>query len=95
MKWVYFLLSLVALFFANNTLFIVPEKYDSFTVVAASAAIVIGAIFAWSSSKRFVKSTLGLHVSWKKLVMAPPALVWLFVMFLFCLVGLTKMVPRR
>jgi hypothetical protein len=35
MKWVLFLLSLVALFAANNALFWIPGRYDWFTVVAA------------------------------------------------------------
>ena len=34
MKWVLFLLSLVALFAANNALFWIPGRYDWFTVVA-------------------------------------------------------------
>jgi hypothetical protein len=90
MKWVLFLLSLVALFFANNTLFWVPGSYDWFTVVAAGIAISTAAILAWFSSKKFAESTSRGHAALKDVVMAPPAVIWLFVMLVFCLVGLLR-----
>ncbi len=42
MKWVLFLLSMVALFAANNALFWVPGRYDWFTAVAAPERLVDG-----------------------------------------------------
>lgn len=95
MKWVLFLLSLIALFVANNALFWVPGKYDWFTAVAASIAILTAGVLAWFSSKKFARSTLGTQVTWKNVVMAPPAVIWLFVMLLFCFFGLMKIVPSR
>jgi uncharacterized membrane protein len=95
MKWVLFLLSLIALFFANNTLFLVPEKYDSFTAVAASTAILTAGVLAWFSSKKFARSTLGTQATWKNVVMAPPAVIWIFVVVLFCFFGLMKIAAYR
>ena len=90
MKWVLFLLSLVALFFANNTLFWVPERYDWFTAVAAGIAISTAAVLAWFSSKKFAGSTSKGQVALKDVLMAPPAVIWLFVMLVFCLIGLLR-----
>jgi hypothetical protein len=95
MKWVLFFLSLVALFVANNALFWVPGKYDRFTAVAASIAILTAGIFAWFSSKKFARSTSGAQPTWKNVMMAPPAVIWLFVMLLFCFFGLMKIAAYR
>ena len=95
MKWVLFLLSLIALFVANNALFWVPGKYDWFTAIAASVAIATAGVLAWLSSRMFARSSLAAQASWKSVVMAPPAVVWLFVMLLFCLFGLMKIAARR
>jgi hypothetical protein len=92
MKWTLFLLSLFALFAANNALFWLPGSYDWFNFVAAGIAIFVAAILAWFSSKRFVQPTSGALVTWNKVVMAPPAVIWLFVILLFCLLGLMKIV---
>lgn len=90
MKWVLFLLSLVALFVANNTLFWVPGSYDWFTVVAAGIAISIAAVLAWFSSKKFAASTSKGQADLKDVLMAPPAVIWFFVMLVFCLIGLLR-----
>jgi len=95
MKWVQFLLSLVALFVANNALFWLSGRYDWFNFVAAGAAISVAAVLAWFSSKRFAKSTSGASASWKHVVTAPPIVIWLFVMLLFSIFGLMKMVTYR
>jgi hypothetical protein len=60
-----FFLSLLALFFANNTLFWVPGSYDWFTFVAATVAITLAIVFAWLSSRRFVASE-GHTGNWKE-----------------------------
>jgi hypothetical protein len=57
MKWVFFVLSLLMLFFANNTLFWVPGQPDWFTFVAAGIAISLAVLFAWLSSRRFVAAS--------------------------------------
>jgi len=86
MKWVLFLLSLVALFAANNALFWLPGRYDWFNFVAAAVAIPVAAVLAWFSSKRFV----GGQATWKEVLTAPPAVIWFFVVVVFLFEGLTK-----
>lgn len=95
MKWVLFLLSLIALFVANNALFWVPGEYDWFTAIAASVAILTAGVLAWVSSKKFARSSAGAQATWKNVAMAPPAVVWLFVMLLFCFFGLMKIAAYR
>jgi len=92
MKWVFLVLELLMLFFTFNTLFMVPEQYDLFTTVAASTGIFLAALAAWLSSKRFAKSTSGEQPTWKNVATAPPAIIWIFVILVFCLVGFMKLV---
>ena len=91
MKWVLFLLSLLALFFANNMLFWVSGNYDWLNFAASGVAISLAAVLAWLSSKRFA----GEHASRKELMMTPPAVIWIFVVVLFCCAGLMKLVMYR
>ena len=95
MKWLLFLLSLIALFVANNALFWLPGKYDRFTVVAASIAILTAGGLAWLSSKKCARSSFGAQATWKNVVMAPPAVIWFFVMMLFCFFGLMNLAAYR
>jgi hypothetical protein len=95
MKWSLFVLSLLALFFANNVLFWIPGKYDWFTAVAATISIVTAGALAWFSSKKFAQSELEAQPTWKKIVTAPPAVIWIFVVVLFCLFGLMHIVAYR
>lgn len=94
MKWTLFGISLIALFVANNALFMVPEKYDWFTAVAVTSAICVAGICAWFGGKRFAAAAFD-KPTWKQVVMSPPAVVWIFVIVLFCLVGLSKFVAYR
>jgi len=91
MKWVLFLLSLLALFFANNMLFWVPGSYGWRNFVLAGIAIFLAAVLAWLSSKRFARE----HASWRELMMTPPAVIWIFVVLLLCCAGLMKAVMYR
>ena len=86
MKWFLFFLSLLALFFANNVLFLVPGNDDWRNFLLAGIAASLAAILAWLSSKRFVRE----QATRKELLMAPPAVIWCFVMILFLLGGLFK-----
>jgi hypothetical protein len=95
MKWVLFVLSLIALFVANNALFWVPGKYDRFTAVAASVSILTAGVLAWFSSKKFARSSLGEQATWKNVAMAPPAVIWFFVLLVFCFFGLMKIAANR
>lgn len=46
MKWIFFFVSLSALFVANNGLFLLPGHYDFFNFVAAGVAIFLAVLFA-------------------------------------------------
>ncbi|PYV98499.1 MAG: hypothetical protein DMG86_16230 [Acidobacteria bacterium] len=48
------------------------------------------AVLAWFSSKKFVGSTSKGQAPLKDVLMAPPAVIWLFVMLVFCLAGLLR-----
>jgi hypothetical protein len=91
MKWLFFVLSLLALFVANNALFWAPGRYDWFTFVAAGISISLAISFAWLSSKRFVGPS-ALQPTWKKVVMAPPSTICIFVLLLFLGVGVLKLI---
>jgi len=94
MKWVLLALELLMLFAANNALFMLPGHYDWFNAVAASTGILLAALFAWLSSKRFAESSTA-GARWKKLAAAPPAVIWIFMMALFSAVGLMKVLAYR
>jgi len=80
MKWSFFILSLLALFFANNVLFWIPGPYDwsNFTLAAVATALAI--VFAWFSSRRFVASEQSGRATWKEVVKAPPATICIFIL---------------
>jgi len=88
MKWLLFLLSLVALLFAYNALFMMPGNYDWLNFAIAGVAIPVAAILAWLSGKRFTSDRATL----KELMLTPPAVVWIFVLLLFCGEGLARVV---
>lgn len=91
MKWFFFFLDLFGLFIANNALFWIPGKYDWFNFVVAGISILFAAACAWFSSMKFTKPVAGGRPSLSDIIQAPPAVIWLFVMFLFALFGLLKM----
>jgi hypothetical protein len=95
MKWSLFVLSLIGLFFANNILFWIPGKYDWFTAVAAGISIVSAGALAWFSSKKFARDSLGGQATWRNVLMAPPVVIWCFVILLFCLFSLVKIAAHR
>ena len=94
-KWVLFLISLLALFVANNALFLMPGEYSWFNAVSAAIAISIAAVLAWFSSKGFVKSASPSDAGWRRVVGAPPALVWIIVVLWFCALGVMKIIEKR
>ncbi len=94
MKWVLFLFCLLTLFFASNLLFMVPGEYTWSIVGIAAIAILTAGVLAWLSSRMFVASQERPQ-TWKNVMLAPPVAVWLFVLLLFCLLGLAKFVAYR
>ena len=95
MKWVLFLLSLLALFAANNVLFWMAGKYDAFTLVAAPISISAAVVLAWLSSKRFAKQTARTSPGLAEILQAPPAVICIFVLLLFSAAGLIKLIDYR
>jgi len=88
MKWLLFALSLFALLVAYNALFMLPGSYDWFGFTAAGVAISIAAVCAWFSGRRFA----GKQATRRELMLSPPAVIWLFVLLLFCGAGLIRVV---
>ena len=92
MKWLLFLLSLFALFVASNALFWLPGKYNWFSFLMAGTAIAVAAASAWFSGKRFATSAHGMQPRFMDVVMTLPPTIWIVVILLFCVFGLTKIV---
>lgn len=89
-KWILFAMELVLLFFANNTLFMVPERYDWFTGISVGIAITAAAICAWFSSRRFARDLCPGRTRLKNVVMAPPNVIWVFVISVFAAVSFIR-----
>ena len=92
MKWLFFGLSLLSLFAANNALFWLPGQYDWFNFVAAGVAISLALLFAWLSARRFAASTSATQPTWRDLARTPPATICIFVLLLLVAIGLLKFV---
>jgi hypothetical protein len=90
MKWFLFLIELLLLFFANNIFFFIPGKYDWFTAIGGTTAISLAAVAASLSSKRFANAAR--TSKWTDIVAAPPSVIWIFVVGVFCLVGVVRMI---
>lgn len=95
MKWVFFALELLMLFAANNALFFVPRRYDLFTFVAVATAIILAALFAWLSSRKFGNGVRAQQLGWRSLLSAPPTVIWIFVIAVFCVLGLMRISANR
>jgi hypothetical protein len=92
MKWVFFFLSLLMLFVANNDLFWVPGHYDWFTFAAAGISISLAVLFAWLSSRKFVAASSVVQPTWRDVVRSPPTTICIFVLLLFLAVGVLKII---
>jgi hypothetical protein len=90
MKWLFFSLSLLSLFFTNNVLFWIPGQYDWFNFAAAGVGVTLATLFAWLSARRFVSSSFDGQPKWGDLLETPPAVICIFVLLLFSAVGLLK-----
>jgi len=88
MKWFLFALSLFSLLVAYNALFMLPGSYDWFGIAVAAVAILAAAVCAWFSGRRFASK----QATWRELMLTPPAVIWLFVLLLFCCAGFIRVV---
>jgi hypothetical protein len=94
MKWILFAISLFALWVAFNALFMAPGRYSAFNFEVAGAGIVIGVLLAWISGKRFLvaepKRTLEAAI-----MKTPPMVLCMFILFVFCAIGVVKLMAYR
>jgi hypothetical protein len=94
MRWLLFAISLVALWFAFNLLFMVPGNYSATTFGLAGAGIVVGAVTAWLSGKRFaVAGTSSNRLT--EIVKTPPMVLCIFILCIFCAIGVVKFLAYR
>ena len=91
MKWILFALSLLALWIAFNSLFMLPGRYSAFNFELAAAGIIAGVLLAWISSRRFVAVGPRAHRS-AAVMKAPPMVLCIFILFVFCAIGAIKLV---
>jgi hypothetical protein len=93
MRWLLFAISLVALWFAFNLLFMVPGNYSAAIFGMAGAGIVVGALTAWLSAKRFAAAGTGTRIA--EIVKAPPMVLCIFILCIFCAIGAVKFLAYR
>ncbi len=94
MKWLLFAISFFALWFAFNLLFMVPGRYSAITVALAAGGIIVGLSMAWLSGKRFVGAESERHRS-AAILKAPPMVLCIFILFVFCAIGVIKFMAYR
>ena len=94
MKWLLFAISLFALWFAFNLLFMVPGHYSAITVGLAAGGIIVGLSMAWLSGKRFVGGEAKTRRS-VAIMKAPPMVLCIFILFVFCAMGALKLLAYR
>ena len=85
-----FALSLLALWFAFNALFMAPGSYRAFSFEVAGIGIAIGVMAAWVSSKRFART--GHETGLGAILKAPPMVLCIFILFVFCAIRVIKLI---
>jgi hypothetical protein len=89
MKWLLFVANLFALWFAFNLLFMVPGSYSPMTLGLTGVGIVVGALTAWFSGRRFaLADTKGNRIA--EIVKTPPMVLCIFILCVFCAIGIVK-----
>ena len=93
MKWILFALSLLALWVAFNSLFMLPGQYSAFNFELAGVGVIAGVVLAWISSKQFVAAEPKRHRG--AIMKAPPMVLCIFIVFVFCAIGVIKFVAYQ
>jgi len=83
-------MTLLALLFTFNMIAMVPGHFDWSRALLVCASISIAGTFAWLSGKGFVH-TNG-RASLLHIAKTPPALAWSFVVTVFCIVGVIRLI---
>ena len=94
MKWVLFAISLFALWVAFNALFMLPGQYSAFNFELAGSGIVAGILLAWVSSKGFLASEPK-RLRNTAIMKAPPMVLCIFILIVFCAIGVIKFMAYR
>jgi hypothetical protein len=94
MKWLLFVVSLFSLWVSFNSLFMLPGQYSAFNFEIAAVGIAIGVLTAWLSSKRFADAQRKRRRS-GAILEAPPIALCLFVLVVFCVMGVLKLTASR
>ena len=94
MKWFLFALSLLGLWIAFNSLFMLPGQYSAFNFALAGVGVGVGVLLAWISSKRFVDAEPKTNRS-AAILQAPPMVLCAFILLVFCAIGFVKRVAYR
>lgn len=90
MKWILFAISLFALWVAFNALFMAPGRYSAFNFEVAGVGILVGITLAWVSGKRFADAEPKRRRS-GAILKAPPMVLCIFILFVFCTIGVIKL----
>jgi hypothetical protein len=93
MKWLLFAFSLFSLWVAFNALYMLPGKYTALNFELAGTGIGIGILTAWLSGKRFVEAEPKRPRA--SLLQSPPVVLCVFILTIFCVIGLFKFVLSR
>jgi hypothetical protein len=91
MKWLLFAVSLLGLWIAFNSLFMLPGQYSAINFVLAGIGIVVGVLLAWISGRHFVGTELKISTIMK----APPMVLCVFILLIFCAIGIMKFIAYR
>ncbi len=88
MKWLLFAVSLLGLWIAFNSLFMIPGPYSAINFELAGIGTVVGVLLAWISSRRFVDS----EPKSSTIMKAPPMVLCVFILLVFCAIGIMKFI---
>jgi membrane associated rhomboid family serine protease len=94
MKWILFAISLFVLWVAFNALFMAPGPYSAFKFEVAGVGIALGVLTAWLSGKRFADAEPKRRRS-AAIMKAPPVVLCIFILFVFCAIGVVKFMAYR
>jgi hypothetical protein len=94
MRWLLFGISLFALWFAFNVLFMVPGSYSATIIGLAAIGIAVGAVAAWFSGRQFALAW-GRNQQPREVVKAPPVVLCIFILCVFCVMGIIKVMAYR
>jgi hypothetical protein len=94
MKWFLFALSLLGLWIAFNSLFMLPGQYSAFNIALAGVGVGVGVLLAWISSKRFLDAEPKRNRS-AAILQAPPMVLCAFILLAFCAIGFVKWMAYR